>query len=377
MNNNNNKSGSRSRSRGRSRTPKATSFSQGSQPKARSTSRPREESVVRFQARSRLETAPVAQQRTRGIAEPKFSRSSGNGDIVVDHEEFVSDITGSIGFSNLGFPVNPGLASTFPWLSQMAPLYESYKFEKLEFCFQSTSATSETGTVMMAVDYDASDPLAPTKQTLAPYRGFVRSAPWKECSNISTREDLNKRSSFFVRQGALGADQDIKLYDTGLLNLAVQGQTGTPQVGELYVRYRVRLMTPQLQSNGVGTGALYSRYSATSEGGAVSTSALSNAPLTVSGTGGVLTLTAIAPMQALVAYRAVGTTVAAVVTTGSTATVAALGAAVVDSGALTVSGALTANFTAVGQTLILDLGTAAATLSSVNYRLGNYLVSLA
>jgi hypothetical protein len=117
-----------------------------------------------------LKKAPVAQQRVRKVQEPRFTRSQSNGDVTVEHEEFIQDLLGSAAFTNTGIQINPGLITTFPWLAQMAPLYESYLFEKLEFRFESTSATTATGSLMMAVDYDASDPAAVAKAQLATYR---------------------------------------------------------------------------------------------------------------------------------------------------------------------------------------------------------------
>lgn len=261
-----------------------------------------------------LKTAPVAKARTRRIPEARFKRSLHNGDITVEHEELIADINGSQLFQVTGYSINPGMGLTFPWLSQAAPLYESYKLEKLEFVFQSSAPTSATGTVMMAIDYDASDPLASTKQQLATYRGFVRSAPWEECTCISIQEDLNKLPTHFIRTGPLPANSDIKLYDVGTLNFAVQGQADTSPVGELYIRYRVKLMTPQLNVTGTGL-ALYGNATAASL--AAAPVQAGNMPVLISGTGAALTLTALAPYQCLVSFLCGGTTITDVTGSGT------------------------------------------------------------
>ncbi len=315
-----------------------------------------------------LKSAPVAKQRVRQVAEPRFLRSVSNGDITVEHEEFIQDISGSVAFSNLGISVNPGLIATFPWLAQMAPLYESYLFEKLEFRFESTSATTATGTIMMAVDYDASDAIAATKAQLATYRRFIRSAPWEECQCVSLLEDLRKQKTFFVRSGSLSANQDIKLYDVGTLNLAVQGQADTSPIGELYVKYRIRFFTPQLLLTGVGS-ALSANFTGTTL--VLGLSKVGNAPLNVSGTGAAVTLTSIAPYQCLVNYAAGGTTITDLVGSGTAAITAA--GEVINAAGTAISAGFIVNFSAVGQTLILTL--TAATSTFVSVRCGQYAVS--
>jgi len=63
------------------------------------------------------------------------------------------------------------------------------------------------------------------------------------------KEDLSKSKSNFVRIGAQPPNTDIKTYDIGNLWIISQG-VGTPQatLGELYVEYTVKLMTPVYES---------------------------------------------------------------------------------------------------------------------------------
>ncbi len=249
---------------------------------------------------SRVVRAPVAMTQVIRTSDPKFSRLP-NGDVIVSHRELVQDVIGSVDFQVTKIPVNPGLSQFLVWLSQMAPLYESYKFEKLDYEFRTSSSTATTGVVMCAVDYDASDSAPVDKVQLASYKGFVRSSPWENFDQRSTRENLNKRQSFFVRTGALSDNEDIKLYDTGNLFLATQGQASALSVGELYADYRVRLMTPQLNNPSLGQAksSFFQKTTTTS-----TTSSGSNAPLSISdgvvtANSGVITITALAPYQGL------------------------------------------------------------------------------
>lgn len=269
---------------------------------------------------SKVRSAPVAKTQVSRNPAPKINRSYSNGDVVVEHTEFLADINGSTDFTVNTYAVNPGLYTSFPWLYQMAQLYESYRFEKLEYEFRTESATTATGSVMAAVDYDPSDPAPTTKTQMATYRGYKRCAPWDNMKQASIREDLTKRSSYFVRNGALPTGQDVQLFDVGNFFLATTKQASTAVVGELYVHYKVRLMTPQLSNPGIGS-ALSGRYAFNAA--VYSTVPGSKAPLLIdsSSADGGFVLTATAPYNCLLVWVGRGNGPIAISTAASTASI--------------------------------------------------------
>lgn len=194
-------------------------------------------------------SAPVASsKKPKSSPKPNVQNLRKNG-IQVSHREYLSEISGSVTFTSEQYPINPGLGSTFPWLSSIARRYESYNFKRLHFSFETESPTSTPGAVMHAVDYDASDSAPTNKVSLMSYEGSVRSAPWVDSTFSALSSSLHKSKTYYIRSGALNANQDIKMYDVGNYFIATQGQTGTAVLGELYVEYVVDLFTPQLDSN--------------------------------------------------------------------------------------------------------------------------------
>ena len=168
---------------------------------------------------------------------------------VVTHREYIQDVTAAdANFRNTTFSVNPGLATTFPWLSAIAGRFESYLFRRLHFIYEPICPTTTPGAVMMAVDYDAVDTAPTSKVALMAYRGAVRSAPWNITRFDATRGDLRKFGvQRFVRTTANPANTDLKTYDVGNLQLATQNTPATPTtLGELYVEYEVEFFTPQI-----------------------------------------------------------------------------------------------------------------------------------
>nr|QYF49889.1 MAG: hypothetical protein 2 [Zhejiang sediment noda-like virus 1] len=169
--------------------------------------------------------------------------------VVVAHREYIQDVTAAdANFRNTTFSVNPGLATTFPWLSAIAGRFESYLFRRLHFIYEPICPTTTPGAVMMAVDYDAVDSAPTSKVVLMAYRGAVRSAPWNITRFDATRGDLRKFGvQRFVRTSSNPAGSDLKTYDVGNLQLATQNTPGAPTtLGELYVEYEVEFFTPQI-----------------------------------------------------------------------------------------------------------------------------------
>lgn len=175
------------------------------------------------------------------------SPSGGDQRIRVRHREFVGDLLGSILFAITAWSVNPGLASLFPWLSNLARNYESYRFIKLVFQYRTQCATSTGGKGMIAVDYDAADDIPDNKVEMMQNRTKGDGPPWLDFDVICDHADLNKFSKErYVRSSAeLPSNVDIKTYDVGQLFTAAQDQVANgSKIGELYVVYDVILMTP-------------------------------------------------------------------------------------------------------------------------------------
>ncbi len=206
----------------------------------------------RRSARGAEITVPAATTRLARTQAPQIEHSlspNGDGRVRIRHREYIQDISGSVAFANTQLNINPGISTTFPWLSQIARNYESYLFNKCEFQFETQKSSSTNGSLMMAVDFDAADSAPTSKTEIMSYHNAVRSAVWAECVNHSDKQDLAKFGvQRYNRFAALAANLDIKTYDVGNINVATQGCADTSAIGELYVDYDVEFMTPQTPS---------------------------------------------------------------------------------------------------------------------------------
>lgn len=190
---------------------------------------------------------PAAQQVIVSHKKPSVTTLS-NGDIRIKHREFITDLTGSESFSvRSSCPIQPGMSSSFPWLSRLAANFESYKFESLSYHVTTMSSTATRGTLGVAIDYDASDPPPTTKVQALAMQNSVRGPAWQPDLVLrASPPALNKLKERFVRTATIPST-DIKMYDAGNLFVYADGfGTGTGVVAELHVEYVITLMTPQL-----------------------------------------------------------------------------------------------------------------------------------
>jgi hypothetical protein len=189
--------------------------------------------------------------------------------IIVRHKEFVCDIIGGTGApSNYSiaktFALNPGLATSFPWLSSVAQQYQEYSWKGIVYHFVSTSGQSVSstntalGSVMMHTDYRVTAPSPANKiELLNEY--FASDAKPSEsfCHPIECDPKENPYNVQYVRAGAVPAGEDPKTYDLGKVNIATQGlPSASINTGELWVTYEVELKKPQL-TGGVTLGSHY------------------------------------------------------------------------------------------------------------------------
>jgi len=193
--------------------------------------------------------------------------------IVFRHREYICDISSSTLFAQTVFKVNPGLSSTFPYLSAIAACFQEYRFKGLVFEFKSTSAdalnstNTALGTVAMCAQYRADATSFLDKQQLLNEMWAIDSKPSCnfllpiECSPVE-----NPLSVQYVRTGSVPTGQDAKLYDLCSLTIGTYGSQAAAVVGELWATYEVEFFKPQL-SVGLGLNLQNAHYYNTTASG--------------------------------------------------------------------------------------------------------------
>jgi len=180
--------------------------------------------------------------------------------LTIADTEYVTDIYGppSAAFNVQSFQLNPGLMANFPKLSQFAQNFEEYEWIQLIWQFKSTLDAStvsngQTGTIMMATNYNAAQPPYSDKEAVLQSHGGNGGRITEdlrhgvECDPAKSVGDMEK----YVRTGPVPAAEDLKTYDHGLFQIAINNCPTTfnnQQLGELWVTYQVKLRKPRLFS---------------------------------------------------------------------------------------------------------------------------------
>jgi hypothetical protein len=172
----------------------------------------------------------------------------GDGRTIVQHTEYVADVFGSASYVATTYNINPGLATTFPYGSKWAGLYESYRPISFSVDYTPTVATTTAGLVMMAFDFDAIDAAPTSKVDLLSIEGAYCGQAWVPGTCRAPKKMLNNAYKTRYVRSASVANSDIKTYDCALLTIATLGMSGATVVGDLRITYTFELINPQIAS---------------------------------------------------------------------------------------------------------------------------------
>lgn len=166
---------------------------------------------------------------------------------IYSFDERITSVNGSTNFAVLNtFALNPANGVTFPWLSNIAKLYERYQFESLQVCFQHDvsqfAAQGQVGLCYLSALYDASSAGPVNAVQISDSDPRVFAMPNQNlCLTLDAKQGMHPRGPLFCRPGALPGASDIKEYDAGNLFFSSEGTTNGTQVGFLQIKGRVRL----------------------------------------------------------------------------------------------------------------------------------------
>lgn len=193
--------------------------------------------------------APAASARAYQTRDPQIQN---NGKIcIVKHRELLETITGNTNFQiPFSYQINPGLASSFPWLSGIANQWEQYRFNRLVYHYIPRCSTTKVGSVMLVPDYDVLDAPPQNEREASTYFEAIEDASWREIRcNLQPASLQPMGPKKYVRSGSVSSD--LKTYDGGKLYVCVNGQDDTTAIGKLWVEYEVSFYVPQTNSTGI------------------------------------------------------------------------------------------------------------------------------
>lgn len=194
--------------------------------------------------------------RGNGRGVPSFGVSR----VIISKREYVGRVVSSPTpgtFLLQKFTINPGLPATFPWLSQIAASFESYKPRGIIFEYKSTSGESvgstntALGAVVMAAQYNSFAPDPTSRYQQEAFPNAVSVAPFQDAlCGVECKPGLRNSNSLFVRNPStvtpvgLASDALFDLADFFISSDGCQGSSVA--LGELWVTYSIELFNPVL-----------------------------------------------------------------------------------------------------------------------------------
>jgi hypothetical protein len=187
-----------------------------------------------------------------GMDPPNVRNTKGRG-FVIRHREFLTDVSSATSFTLSSYPINPGLATTFPWLSTIAQNFEEWVPLGILFEFKSTSAdalnstNTALGTIIMATEYNSNNDNFINKAQMENYEFATSTRP--SCSALHPIEcdpRLNPMATYYIRAGSPPTGADLKFYDVGNFQFAATGSQAAAVVGELWITYEILFRKPKI-----------------------------------------------------------------------------------------------------------------------------------
>lgn len=215
--------------------------------------------------------------------------------VIIRHKEYLGEVTANKSFTiNNTFPLNPGLAQTFPWLSGVANRFQEYRFKGVVYHYVpssgslSTGTSNALGTVMLQTTYRSNDAVPASKVEMLNEYWASESVPSEPfCHPIECDPKENPFNIQYVRTQSVPTGDNQLIYDLGATHLATSGQQVDGVVlGDLWITYEVELKKPVVTSN-VSTDITYVEQAFTGASGsnwfATPGSSLGNLQLTYDG----------------------------------------------------------------------------------------------
>lgn len=199
-----------------------------------------------------VKNEPLLKSTELKMQSPVFNYNK-DGSLVMTHIELIDTITsakstsGTNGFNIVGYHVNAGIKSSFPFLHALAQNYKTYEFSNLSYSYIARGNYSKDGAVMFHAEYDPSVSPPENRIEFLNRSNAVEAQVFKNITYSLKNKDMKKEYTHYVRIGPLNDDQDVKLYDVANIWFGYEGTSPSTILGDIFVTYTVKLSTPTVR----------------------------------------------------------------------------------------------------------------------------------
>lgn len=208
------------------------------------------------------QAAPAAMSRVFTKQNPHIT-SGGDGIYTIRHRELVGVVSSSVNWTQqIKLGINPANPDLFLWLSGIATRYIKYRFRKLRFEYIPRCATSDKGSIEMAVDYNAANGDPASELVLAAYPLYSDGVSWQESTCETDCKLMNEGMEWKLVRTSQPAFSQIVNFDGGNFFLYTNGGAAQTE-GKLFVSYEVDFKGAALPANPLVTAEILAAVSPT------------------------------------------------------------------------------------------------------------------
>lgn len=190
---------------------------------------------------------------------PAFANISRDNVVIVKHREYIGELTCDTGapspFKLEDFTINPGNSKLFPWLSQLAKLYQEW--EPLGIIFELKTECSDyaqnvsLGSIFGAVEYNVLQAVPADKMHLEQLEHCTSAkASQSLLVPVECAPKLDAQTHLYIAIDEDYLTGDPRLYDLGRVMWGSQGMPNSGSVigniAEIWVTYEIAFFKPQL-----------------------------------------------------------------------------------------------------------------------------------
>jgi hypothetical protein len=170
------------------------------------------------------------------------------GKFEYSHTEFISLVQDTNAFGTYEVKVNPGLATTFPWLAGIAVNFEFYRFKRITFRYVSVVGGATNGEFFICPEYDVNDAPPATMAAVYSTTGAKYGNVWlghsMTLNPVASRQGVMSQWHK-VRDGEVVGDNNGYDVATVYYGCAPTSGATASTVGKLEVSYDVEFFVPQ------------------------------------------------------------------------------------------------------------------------------------
>lgn len=179
------------------------------------------------------------------------SMHSSKDSVIVRHREYVGAVNTSTGFVSSSLSMNPGLETTYPWLSKMAQNYQQYKIlgavvSYVPLISEVSANEISLGQVVLAANYRTDLPTYPNIAAALESEFAVATKP--NCPVELAIECDPAQSPYrcwYVRTSTVPSGEDVKTFDFAEFSVITEGfQTANVVAGQIWISYEIELLRP-------------------------------------------------------------------------------------------------------------------------------------